>query len=232
MAKNTTIELLKMSEETAEKIKTIKKDIEQIETINGDIIHDALNNIKNYDIDSMRATLNENHAKIEKLNNKMLALSIKNQVVKNNIKYNTIDILIECLQNVLPKYCGKSAGAKTLDKMKNEIAQYTGARSAYFENYSFGTYIYISMPTIDNRYTSEYIYLYLCPSIFDDNNKIRDISGYNLKNQYNYVDDIGAKTAEIIDAKKRLEIAKEKYNEISKECNAIFTSISDLHFNE
>lgn len=88
------------------------------------------------------------------------------------------------------------------------------------------------MPTIDNRYTSEYIYIYLCPSIFDDNNKIRDISGYNLKNQYNYVDDIGAKTAEIIDAKKRLEIAKEKYNEISKECNAIFTSISDLHFNE
>lgn len=144
MAKNTTIELLKMSDATTEKIENIKKDINQLKTINGEIVRDMYKkNCGDYNADAVRATLDENRSKIEKLNNKILALSIKNQVIKNNIKYNTIDILIECLQNVLPKYCGKSAGAKTLDKMKNEIAQYTGARSAYFENYSFGTYIYI-----------------------------------------------------------------------------------------
>lgn len=232
MAKNNTIELLKMGDENAEKIQAIKKDIEQINAKNGDIVRNAWKNSGNYDADAIRAAFAENRAKTEKLNNKILALSIKNQVIKNNIKYNTIDILIDGLRDVLPKYCGKPAGVKTLEKIKNELVQHTGATYVYFEVYRYGTYINISMPTIDNRYTSEHITLYISPSIFDDNNKICDISGYDIKNQYNYIDDIGAKTAEIIDAKKRLDIAKQKYDEISKDCDAIFASVSDLRFND
>ena len=87
MSKNTTIELLKMSDATTEKIKTIKNDIEQLKTINGEIVRNMYTKKGgDYNADAVRATLNENRAKIEKLNNKVLALSIKNQAKKKNIK--------------------------------------------------------------------------------------------------------------------------------------------------